>query len=114
MAAMTSHWSACYKERFDWETIELEGGFIAYKLNPPDASIEEFYVRPDLRGGPLAFRLANQVKKIAQEKGAKSLWAKVEMGRPHTEKTLGMNMKYGFKIAGVSGNELLLHMDIGG
>ena len=109
-----SLWSDYHKERQGWETIEVESGFIAYSVADGNAWIQEFYVRPDQRGGPLAKKLADQVVKRAKEQNAKFLWAKVVMGLPGCEYSLCLNIKYGFKLAGTNGNDILLVMDLGG
>lgn len=106
-------WADYQKERHGYETIEVEGGFICFDVRPPNASIEEFYVRPDLRGGLLPKRLADQVFKVARSKGAKVMWARVTPGIEGAEHALRTNLHYGFKLAGLRGNDILLAKEIG-
>lgn len=103
-----------YKERFGWETIEVEGGFITYSVKPPEASIEEFYVRPDLRGTPLAKRLADQVFRAAHAAGAKRMWARVTPGVTGAEHAMRTNLHYGFKLSHVDGLSIILSKEIEG
>lgn len=102
------------EERLGWKTIEVESGFITYALNPPECSIEEFYVAPEQRGTFLAKRLADQVFKIARESGASRMWAKVTPGTRGAEHALVTNIHYGFKMFCVRGNDLILVKEIGG
>lgn len=102
------------KERLDWKTIEVEDGFITYSIKPPEAAIEEFYVRPSSRGTPLAKRLADFVVREARTAGAKRLWARIVPGTAGADQVLMMDMKYGFKLHSADGGSILLRMDLGG
>lgn len=86
------------RERLGWETIEVESGFITYSIRPPNASIEEFFVRPEQRGTPLAKRLADTVVSRARAAGAKFLWTNVVPGTNGADYAITMNLKYGFKM----------------
>lgn len=109
-----SLWADYHKERLGWSVIETDGGFIAYRLNPPDCSIEDFYVRPEHRTGRLALRLAEEVSRRAEAAGAKRLWAKVVIGTTGAERALRMNLNWGFKLAATAGNDIILVKEIGG
>lgn len=109
-----SLWSDYVKERLGWSVLEVESGFIAYHLRPPECSIEEFYVEPEQRGGLLPKRLADQVFRLAGEAGAERMWAKVTPGLPGAEHALRTNLRYGFKLAGTNGNDIILMKEIGG
>ncbi len=109
-----SLYSDYHKETFGYETIEVEGGFIVYDLKPPECSIEDFHVRKDLRGGPLAKRLADQVFRRAKEGGALRVWARIRPGLKGAEHALKSDLHYGFKLFGVNGNDIILMKDLGG
>jgi GNAT superfamily N-acetyltransferase len=100
------------EERFGFKTIEVEGGFITYAINPPEASIEEFYVKPSLRGTPLAKRLADQVFDIAKKMNIDRMWAKVTPGVRGAEHALVTNIHYGFKMVCVRGNDIILMKEV--
>lgn len=107
-----SNWADYHKELWGYETIEVEGGFILYDIKPPDCSIEDFYVRPDLRGTSLAKRLADQVFKRAKEAGVKKVWAKIVPSLPHSTHAMKTNLHYGFKLVGIQDNEIYLMKEI--
>lgn len=110
--ATVSLWADYQKERFGFETIEVESGFIVYDIKPPFASIEDFYVAPAMRGTPLAKRLADQVIKIVKERGCTKVLAKVTPGLPGSDHALRTNLHYGFKLMGNRGSDTLLSLDI--
>lgn len=101
-------------EHLGWKTIEVDDGFITYALQPPEASIEAFYVKPEARGTLLAKSLADQVFKIAADHGCTVMWAKIQPGTGGAEHAMRTNLHYGFKIAGTRGNDIILMKKIGG
>lgn len=107
-----SLWAKYVEERHGWRTLEVESGFIAYDLKPPECSIEVFYVEPSMRGTPLAKRLADEVFRIAREEGAKRMWAQVTPGLPGSDHAMKTNLHYGFRLFGVNGNAIILIKDI--
>lgn len=109
-----SLWADYVRERLGWETLEVEGGFISFSLSGTEFTVEELYVRPELRGGPLAKRLADEAFRVARESGAKRVWAKVVPGLPGSEHALKSNLHYGFRLAGVKGNDIILVKEVGG
>lgn len=109
-----SLYSRYVEERLGWKTLEEEGGFITYALRLPECSIEEVYVTPDRRGSSLAKRLADQVCEIAQAAGAERVWARVQPGTGGAEHAMRTHLHYGFKLAAVRGNDIILVKEIGG
>jgi GNAT superfamily N-acetyltransferase len=109
-----SLYSRYVEERLGFKTLEEEGGFITYALRLPECSIEEFYVTPDRRGTSLAKRLADRVFAVAKEAGAERMWARVTPGLKGAEHALKTNLHYGFALAGVKGNDIILVKEIGG
>lgn len=109
-----SLWSDYVKERLGHEVIETEGGFISFCVSGDDCSIEEFYVKPELRGTSLARRLADQVFSSARERGAKKVWAKVLPGIKGAEHALRTNLHYGFKLILAENGRILLMKEIEG
>jgi GNAT superfamily N-acetyltransferase len=107
-----SLWADYQKERFGFDTIEVESGFIVYDIKPPLASIEDFYVTPSMRGTSLAKRLADQAIKIAKERGCTKVLARVTPGLPGADHAMRTNLHYGFKLMGNHGNDTLMSLDI--
>jgi GNAT superfamily N-acetyltransferase len=112
MESIMSLYADYVKERFGWHTLEVESGFITYDIKPPEASIEEFYVAPEMRGTSLAKRLADQAIKQAKEAGCNRIWAKVTPGVNGAEHAMRTNLHYGFKLMGNRGNDTLMVLDI--
>lgn len=100
------------KERLGWDTIEVEGGFITYNMRPPLASIEEFYVRPDLRGTTLAKRLADKVVEAARDNSVHKIVCRIFLGLKETEYTLGLYLKYGFKLSSLGTDYIILEYKV--
>jgi GNAT superfamily N-acetyltransferase len=103
-----SLWSRYVEERLGWKTIEVEGGFVTYAIKPPDATIEELYVAPEYRGTPLAKRLVDQVVREIKDHSVSSLWSKIYIKSKGAEEALSLNLKYGFKLAALHGDDILL------
>ena len=86
------------KERFNHETIEDDDSFVTYSLNPPNAQIEEFYIKKDYRGTLKAKRLTDKVFQIAKENGCTHVWSRVQPGAIGAEHSLRSQLTYGFKL----------------
>jgi GNAT superfamily N-acetyltransferase len=108
-----SLWADYHNERYGYETIEVEGGFICYTINPPDAAIEEFYIAPTHRGTHLAKEMMKRVFDLAQAAGAKTMWTKVTPGVRGAEHTMQVCLNYGATLAGVRDNGVILKKEIG-
>lgn len=107
-----SHFADYYKERFGWEVLEAEHGFIVYNIKSPEASIEEFYVEQSKRGTQAAKKMADEVINIMKMNGCKKVWAKVVPGLPGSEHALKTNLHYGFKLIGNNGTDTVMVLDI--
>ncbi len=103
-----SLWARYAEERLGWKTIETEGGFITYSLRPPEASVEELYVVPELRKTPLGRRLVDQAMADIKDNSVSTVWAKIYIKSKGAEEALGLNLKYGFKLAGLVGDDIIL------
>lgn len=105
---MPSLWARYVEERLGWKTIEVDGGFITYSLKPPEASVEEFYVRPDLRKTTLAYRLVDKMMEDLRDNSVSTVWAKVYLDSKDPETPLILNLKYGFKLAALINKDIIL------
>jgi ribosomal protein S18 acetylase RimI-like enzyme len=107
-----SLYSRYVEERLGFKTLEVEEGFITYALQPPDCSIEEIYVTPGQRAGPLAKRLTDQVFKIARNAGATKMYLRVIPGTGNAERSLRSVLHYGFKLFSAENGRIILVKDI--
>lgn len=114
MERLMSHYSRYVSERLGWHVIEVEAGFIAYSLVPPNAAIEELYIVPECRRSGLAQRLGAQVEKIAIEQGCKVLWTQARLDSVGADYTVAISLKYGFKLASADGGRIIMRKEIGG
>ena len=111
---MMGLWADYLKERLNWDVLECDDGFIAYNLKPPEASIEDFYIKPDKRCSSLAKKLADQVFDIAKKSGCKRMWAKITPGLKGCDHAMKTNLHYGFKIVGIDNNQIVIMKEIRG
>lgn len=109
-----SLFSEYLKERFGWETFEVEDGFITFSTRLPDVFIEEFFVRPEKRGTRLAKNLADRVFEEAKRRGATKVWGMITPGTKGAEHALRTNMHYGFKVVSAQNGSIMMAKDIGG
>lgn len=107
-----SLWADYHKERLGWETIELEGGFIAYSIALPFCCINEIYVKPDLRNKDIASRLGDQVVLKAKEAGCTHLWSQVSVLANGSTDALKATLAYGFKVSKAQEDRVILVKEI--
>lgn len=106
-------WLDYTKERFGYESIEEDWGFLLYSVNPPLLSVQELYVKPEERGKKHAFDLLERARKIGRERGCTHLWTQVWMNDRGRSRTMTAGLAYGFQMIEASNNRIIMVKEIG-
>lgn len=91
-----SMWAAYIAEREGSEMIEIEEGFITFRITNKECFVSDFYVKPEFRGHGIAFKLGDMVTERALEKSCTHLTSNVRLGWPGDTASLRVQLRYGF------------------
>ena len=94
------------------ELIETEDAFVSYLIEKQTCYIEDIYVRPMARRKHEAFRLGEQMKVIAKEKGCTELMTTVNLNILDPSTSLRGILKFGFKVVSANNQIILLKMEL--
>lgn len=87
------------KEREGKEAIEVDNGFVTYKVYGDSVYIEDIFVSKEQRRTGLASQLADMVVIEAKKQGCLKLLGTVDPGAIGASDSLKALMAYGFKIS---------------
>lgn len=107
-------WLEYQKERFGYEAIEEEFGFLLYSLNHPYLAVQEIYIKPEFRRSIKALELMNRITQIARENGCIYLWTQVWLNDKGASRAMRANLAYGFKMTEASNNRIIMLKEIEG
>lgn len=93
-----SHFGNYIKERLDKNIIEDAHGFATYYFVMPDCYIEDIYVVPEQRKNGVASRYADEIAKIAIQKGCLNLIGSVKPSANGSTASMKVLLAYGFKL----------------
>lgn len=91
-------WAQYVKEREGYETFSTDKGFISYKILNEDCYIRDIFVHIDFRLTREATHLADEVTKIARERGCKYLTGSVIPSMKGSTGSMAGLIKYGFTL----------------
>lgn len=107
-----SHYADYKKEFENYETIEDDNGFMNYTFHGECCYIHEVYVVPDKRKEKIASGYADQVAKIAKEKGCKKLLGSVVPGLKDATYRIKVCLSYGFSLQSSEANFIWLEKSL--
>jgi hypothetical protein len=85
------------KEREGIETLQIDCGFILYKMQPNGVLlISDIYIKPEFRGSRRCFALADAVINRAKSKGCKEVACQVDTAANGVAQSMAVILKYGF------------------
>lgn len=91
-------WSQYFKEREGYDCFESEAGIASYKVINQDCYLRDIYILPQFRRGHEGTHIANEIAKIAREKGCKFLTGSVVPSLNGSTASISALLAYGFKI----------------
>jgi hypothetical protein len=108
-----SHYADYIKEREGYDMIEGEHGFASFLFVTPDICyIRDIYIIPQSRKTKEALALAEEISKIAKERGAKLLRGSVCVGTQGDTNSMRVLLSYGFKLKHVDQNMIYLDKEL--
>lgn len=106
--------AAYYKERFNYETIDGEWGFVAYSIVHPYLAIQEVYIAPEKRKSFKFHELFCELGKRAKEAGCSQFWTQVWTNYADASKSLRLSLGLGFQVIEADNGRIILTREIGG
>ena len=101
-----SHYAAYLKEREGKSIIEIDEGFIVYKLLGEECYIAEAYIVPSKRREHICSDLERQVELEAKKAGCKWLTCSVWMKDPGASRNMQGILNTGYKFVHQEGDSL--------
>lgn len=98
MSIALSFWADYIKERENVEVLETNEGFATYQIKGLECYIRDIYIAPGHRGSKLVYKLADQIVKIAKEKGCKYLTGSVCPSANNCHISMLVLINYGMKL----------------
>lgn len=92
------------KERENKEIIESEKGFATFFFENDYVYLEDIFVNKKHRRSGECYKMADEVAKIAKEKGYKKMLGSVCPSAPSSTESLQVLINYGFKLASSTDN----------
>lgn len=100
------------KERQGKEILQSEIGFATFFYLDEKCYIEDIFVKEEYRKGGEASRLADEIGKIAKEKGCKQLVGSVVPSAKGSTDSLRILLAYGFKLDSSSINFIAMTKEL--
>ena len=109
---MKSLYGQYIAERANQAIVEDEFGFATYMFTEKGVYIEDIYVLPDHRHEHRASKYADEIAKIAREKGCTKMYGSVVPSANHSTASLKVLLAYGFYLDSSTNNFILMVKDI--
>lgn len=102
------------KERLGDELVEREEGFASYRYidNGSSVYIVDLYVRPDFRKTKIASQMADEIVRIAKEKGCKTLVGTVSSSAKNATDSIKVLLGYGMSFFACNQDGLIFKKEI--
>lgn len=101
-----------FKERLGVEAIEKDAGFLIYKILGPECFIQDFYVKPPLRGKGVGSEMVKELESLAKTKGCSFLTASVHAPAKNSTDSLKVVLAMGGELVGVSGQDIFFKKNL--
>jgi len=100
------------KERENIEILENDKGFATYYFINNGCYIRDIYIKSDYRKDGEASKLADEISKIAKEKGCNKLIGSICPSTNGSTDSLKVLLAYGFKLDSATNNFIALIKEI--
>ena len=84
-----------YMEEKGFGCVENEFGFMSFIIHDGICMVENFYVLPEFRGSPIAYKLTLKTIEEAKNKGCHTFAAEIYKSDPLFNYILGLHKKFG-------------------
>ena len=96
------------KEKFNFDIIEKEYGFISYQIQGETCHAFDIYIEPEHRNRSLAQKLFGEVEEIAKAAGCRAITGSVSPKSKEAGRTMLIFLLHDFEIVGVAENTILI------
>ncbi len=94
---MSSLWKSYFEEK-GMIVVETDKGFMAAFTHSGICLVDNFYVKPEYRGTPVALRITMAVVNEAKNRGCKQFCAEIYKSDPLFDYILGLHKKFGMQV----------------
>lgn len=103
-----------FLEREGLKIFENESGFFTYKLTDCKSEIHvmDIYLVPEKRGGAEIQFLFEKIVETAKDSGSRYVVGQVDLRASGNERSMGVMLKYGFKLLKTEGPVIKLVFDL--
>ena len=98
-----------YKERLQYETLEVDDGFVVFSKGDKVWMIQEMFVKPESRVNGVGTSLLNCVISMAQESGAKGIGAFIWTTANNAETVLQAALSRGFRCVDADAGKITIY-----
>jgi hypothetical protein len=95
-------------EREQKQILEMDSGFISYKIMGPECFMADMYIVPEKRSGWCFRDLMKEIERTALSQGCKVLTANIDLRDQGKDHTLASALRIGFKVISANGDVLLI------
>ncbi len=109
-----TYYSDYLRERTNDEVVETDYGFATYRYVEEGKSvyIVDIYVTPEARKEGHAAEMADQIAKIAKEKGCTSMIGTVQPSTKGSTTSLQVLLGYGMRLQSASQDAIIMRKDL--
>ena len=108
---MMSLYAQCMKERYGYEVIETEFGFITYRIDGTNCTSTEIFVRKECRG-ILWKQLWNELVERCRSLGVTKIFGFIDTQKEDPSSRLVAYVRYGAKVVEAKDNVIVLEWEI--
>lgn len=109
---MKSLYAEYYEERTGGQVLEVEGGFVAYKVTGQEVFIDEIYVRPALRKTKSGAGMLDRVGDESRALGCKFMTCSICPAANGSSEALAAAIAYGFRLHSTDADRVFLAKEI--
>ena len=106
-------WLDYMKERFGYESLEMECGFALYSIGAPVLLLNDMYIKPEFRALGKGTELLDQLVKIATDRGCDKIMAQVWTNDRNASATLNASFSRGFLVSRAENGYIVITKKVG-
>ena len=103
---------AYLKEREGLDVLEVDHGFMVYKIGEREAWISDYYVHPDHREKGIGHAMADCVLQVCKDRGVGHVYCQIDHNANGVELSKLTIERYGFERAWEEGSLVIYKMEV--
>lgn len=105
-------YKAYLMEREGLDVLEVDYGFMVYKVGPREAYISDYYVHPDYRQQGIGHAMADCMFELCKERGVGFVYCQIDHNANGVELSKLTIERYGFERAWEEGSVVVYKMEV--